>query len=121
MKVNYTFRHRNWSNYLVDYANKKAEKLKRFENNKPFKINVTFLDAKHERTVNVQVDCDGLVYIAKAVTDDYFDAIDESFERVLKQMEKSHTKFKSGKMRRQKSRKAKEDSLKRYVASTKVA
>ncbi|MCO5114279.1 MAG: HPF/RaiA family ribosome-associated protein [Bdellovibrionaceae bacterium] len=117
MRVNYTFRHRNWSNYLVDYANKKAEKLKRFETHKPFKVNVTFLDQKHERIVNLQVDCDGVLYIAKAITDDYFEAIDESFEKVLKQMERSHTKFKSGKMRRQKSRKAKEESLKRYASS----
>lgn len=117
MRVNFTFRHRNWSNYLVDYANKKAEKLKRFETHKPFKINVTFLDERHLRIVNLQVDCDGLVYIAKAVTDDFFEAIDESFDKVLKQMEKNQTKTKSGKMRRQKSKRAKEASLKKYASS----
>lgn len=120
MRVNYTFRHRNWSNYLVEYANKKAEKLKRFENHKPFKVSVTFLDQKHERIVNLQVDYDGILYIAKAITDDYFEAIDESFDKVLRQLDKTHTKMKSGKMRRQKSRKAKEESLKRY-ATTKAA
>lgn len=105
MKVNYTFRRRNWSNYLVDYAGKKALKLKKYETHNPFNVSITFMDEKHERTVNLLVECDGEYYSAKAHTDDYFDAIDSTFEKVMKQIEKTKTKAKSGKMRRLKSEK----------------
>ncbi len=106
MKVKYTFRRRNWSNYLVEYAAKKALKLKKYESNHPFQISVTFMDDRHERTVNVLVESDGDTFTAKARTDDYFDAIDSTFEKVTKQIEKKKTKTKSSKMRRLKSQKA---------------
>lgn len=106
MKVNYTFRRRNWSNYLVEYAGKKALKLKKFETHNPFNISVTFMDEKYERTVSLLVECDGEFYSAKASTDDYFDAIDSTFEKITRQIEKSKTKAKSGKMRRLKNQKA---------------
>ncbi len=106
MKVNYTFRHRQWSNYLVEYAGKKALKLQRFESHNPFIINVTFMDEKSDRTVSLLVECDGEVFTAKSQTDDYFDALDSTFEKVEKQMEKKKTKAKSGKMRRLKNEKA---------------
>lgn len=106
MKVNYTFRRRNWSNYLVEYAGKRALKLKKFETHNPFHITVTFMDEKHDRTVNVLIELDGETYTAKATTDDYFDAIDSSFDKVTKQIEKKKTKTKSGKMRRLKNHKA---------------
>jgi putative sigma-54 modulation protein len=106
MKVNYTFRKRNWSNHLVEYAAKKTEKLKKFESHNPFNISVTFMDEKHDRVVNLLVECDGETYTAKTCTDDYFDALDMAFEKVMKQIEKTKTKTKSGKMRRMKSEKA---------------
>lgn len=119
MKVNYTFRRRNWSNYLVEYAGKKALKLKKFETHNPFNVSVTFMDEKFERTVNLRVECDGEFYTAKASTDDYFDAIDSTFDKVTKQIEKTKTKAKSGKMRRLKSQKVNEqamESLRRKAA-----
>lgn len=106
MKVNYTFRHRSWSNHLVEYAGKKALKLQKFESHNPFNISVTFMDEKNERTVNVLVECNGEFFSAKSNTDDYFDAIDSSFEKVEKQIDKQKTKTKSGKMRRLKNEKA---------------
>lgn len=106
MKVNYTFRRRNWSNYLVEYAGKKASKLKKFETHNPFNVSVTFMDEKNERTVNLLVECDGEFYSAKSHTDDYFDAIDSCFDKVEKQIDRKKTKTKSGKMRRLKNEKA---------------
>lgn len=111
MKVNYTFRRRNWSNYLVEYAAKKAVKLKRYETHNPFNVSVTFMDEKHDRVVNVLVECDGEFFSAKAQTDDYFDAIDSTFDKVIKQIEKKKTKEKSGKMRRLKNQKVDEQAV----------
>lgn len=108
IRVNYTFRHRNWSNYLVDYTNNKALKLKKYETHKPFSINVTFMDEKHERIVNLMVECDGVSFASKVTTDDFFEAIDMSFEKVIKQLEKHKTKAKSSKMRRSKNQKVEE-------------
>ena len=105
MKIKYSFRRRNWSNYLVDYTNKKGAKLKIYEDHKPFFVQVTFTDDGYKRLVSLCLESGGDVFASQAETDDYFAAIDIVFDKITKQLEKLKTKTKSQKRRRSKNKK----------------
>lgn len=95
LKINYTFMRRNWSNYLVEYANKKALKLKAYRSERRILVNVTFMDEINSRVVMVDIDLDGKKFSSKSITDDYFDAIDSTFKDILLKMDMNSSKPKN--------------------------
>ena len=122
MKMTYSFRRRNWSNFLVDYAKKKGEKIKKYETHKNFLVHVIFTDDRYRRLVDLHLEREeGEVLTSHAETDDYFEAMNIVFNEVIQQLEKIKIKTKSQKKRQSRNKKVVEEDTSSIEEERKAA
>ena len=96
MKVEFTFKHVDASEALMEYARERCEKLERFELN-PMGIHFIVSMLKHECTVDVHVDEGRRKFKANATSDDFYRSVEMVMNKLIRQMSKDKRRVKGHK------------------------
>ena len=96
MKVDFTFKHVDSSEALMDYARDRIDKLSKFELN-PMDVHFVVSLAKHECTIDVQVDEGRRKFKATATSDDFYRSVEMVVNKLWRQMSKDKRRLKGHK------------------------
>src|SRR5687768_14470693 len=94
MKCNVRFKGIQSSQSLIEYAQERFDKLKKFEI-KPTVVNVTFSEARYERIAEIYVNGMQKPLRSKATSDSFYAAFDLCMSKLERQFEKQKSKVKN--------------------------
>jgi ribosomal subunit interface protein len=93
MKFNFVFKTSMQNDYAIEYVQDRFLKLQKYEL-KPMKVNVTFSSGRHECQVEVFIHGPNIIYQATATGADYYQAVDQVANKIVKQMARKKEKVK---------------------------
>jgi putative sigma-54 modulation protein len=96
MKVDFTFKHVDTSEALMDYASSRLEKIERFEL-KPMDIHFTISMMRHECIVECSILEGRRKFKAEATCDDYYRSVDMVINKLWRQLSKDKRRIKGHK------------------------
>jgi len=97
MKIAFTFRHLEPSDWIKSYASRKVAKLQKLAH-APLEVTLTFFVERHLHCVDITVHANGEVYMAREEREDMYAAIDLGVDKLRQQL--SRTKDAHAKSRR---------------------
>ena len=96
MKVDFTFKHVDISDSLMQYATERLEKLEKFEL-KPMDVHFTVSMLKHECIVEVSVLEGRRKFKAEGNSDDFYRSVEMCINKLWRQMSKDKRRLKGHK------------------------
>ena len=96
MKVDFTFKHVDSSESLMDYARDRIEKITKFELN-PMDVHFVVSMVKHECTVDVSVTEGRRKFKATGTSDDFYRSVEMVINKLTRQMSKDKRRIKGHK------------------------
>jgi putative sigma-54 modulation protein len=93
MKVDFTFKHVDVSDSLMEYARERLEKLVKFEL-KPMEVHFTVSMQKHECIIDVHVVEGRRKFKAEAVSDDFYRSVEMVINKLRRQLSKDKRRLK---------------------------
>lgn len=96
MKVDFTFKHVDTSEALMEYGRDRIEKIAKFELN-PMDIHFIVSMQKHECIVEVHVTEGRRKFKAQAVSDDFYRSVEMVVNKLSRQMSKDKRRLKGHK------------------------
>lgn len=93
MKVDFTFKHVDTSESLMEYARERLSKVEKFEL-KPMDVHFVVSMVKHDCTVEVQVEEGRRKFKAAATTNDFYRAVEMVVNKLTRQMSKDKRRVK---------------------------
>jgi len=96
MRVDFTFKHVDTSESLMNYAIERCEKILKFELN-PMDIHFIVSMVKHECTVDVHVEEGRRKFKASATCDDFYRAVEMVTNKLVRQMSKDKRRLRAHK------------------------
>jgi putative sigma-54 modulation protein len=93
MKVDFTFKHVDTSESLMNYALERCDKIEKFELN-PMEIMFIMSMAKHECTVEVHVEEGRRKFKATATSEDFYRSVEMVVNKLTRQMSKDKRRMK---------------------------
>lgn len=93
MKVDFTFKHVDSSEALMEYASDRIEKIAKFEL-KPMDVHFTISMQRHECIVDVSVLEGRRKFKAQAITNDFYRAVEMVVNKLTRQMSKDKRRLK---------------------------
>lgn len=94
MKVDFSFKHIDSSEALMDYASERMEKLTRFEL-KPMDVHFTIsMESKHECRIEVNVLEGRRKFKAEAVAEDFYRSVEMVINKLSRQLSKDKGRVK---------------------------
>jgi putative sigma-54 modulation protein len=96
MKVDFTFKHVDSSEALMQYAQDRLEKIAKFELN-PMDVHFTISMLKHECTIDVSVLEGRRKFKAAATSEDFYRSVEMVINKLWRQMSKDKRRMKGHK------------------------
>ena len=96
MKVDFTFKHVDSSESLMDYAKDRIDKITKFELN-PMDVHFVVSMEKHDCTVEVHVTEGRRKFKATGTSDDFYRSVEMVINKLTRQMSKDKRRVKSHK------------------------
>lgn len=96
MKVDFTFKHVDTSEPLMEYARERCEKIEKFELN-PMEIHFVVSMLKHECIVETYVEEGRRKFKASASSDDFYRSVEMVINKLARQMSKDKRRMKAHK------------------------
>lgn len=94
MKLDFNFKHVDYSDALVDYASNRIMKLTRFEL-KPMDVQFTVsMESRHECKIEVNVNEGRRKFKAEAVSDDFYRSVEMVINKLSRQLSKDKGRVK---------------------------
>lgn len=93
MKVDFTFKHVDTSESLMQYAIDRCEKIEKFELN-PMDVHFIVSMIKHECTIEVHVEEGRRKFKASATSDDFYRSVEMVMNKLTRQMSKDKRRLK---------------------------
>jgi putative sigma-54 modulation protein len=96
MKVDFTFKHVDSSDSLMEYAQERCEKIEKFELN-PMDVHFIISMQKHECIVEVHIEEGRRKFKAMASSDDFYRSVEMVVNKLWRQMSKDKRRIKDHK------------------------
>jgi putative sigma-54 modulation protein len=96
MKVDFTFKHVDTSDALVEYALERCDKIEKFELN-PMDVHFIVSMVKHDCTIEVHVEEGRRKFKASATSDDFYRSVEMVMNKLSRQMSKDKRRLKAHK------------------------
>lgn len=96
MKVEFTFKHVDVSDALMEYARERLEKIVKFEL-KPMDVHFTVSMQRHECIIDVSVFEGRRKFKAEAVSDDFYRSVEMCINKLWRQLSKDKRRLKGHK------------------------
>jgi putative sigma-54 modulation protein len=96
MKVDFTFKHIDSSEALMEYARDRIDKITKFEL-KPMDVSFVISMLRHECTIDVTVTEARRKFKANATSDDFYRSVEMVVNKLLRQMSKDKRRIKGHK------------------------
>lgn len=96
MKVEFTFKHMDSSDALMQYARERCEKIQKFELN-PMDVHFVMSMHKHECIVEVYVEEGRRKFKASATSEDFYRSVEMVVNKLTRQLSKDKRRLKAHK------------------------
>jgi putative sigma-54 modulation protein len=96
MKVDFTFKHVDSSDALMEYALERCEKIEKFELN-PMDVHFLVSMLKHDCTIEVHVEEGRRKFKASATSNDFYRSVEMVMNKLSRQMSKDKRRLKAHK------------------------
>ncbi|MEK7355249.1 MAG: ribosome-associated translation inhibitor RaiA [Bdellovibrionota bacterium] len=93
MKVDFTFKHVDVSDSLMEYARERLAKLEKFEL-KPMDVHFTISMQKHECIIDVSMIEGRRKFKAEAISDDFYRSVEMVINKLWRQLSKDKRRLK---------------------------